>query len=68
MKKIRVILVDDHALVRLGLMTLINDQPDMTIVGEAGTGAEAVRLVERLKPEVALMDIRLPGEGGLEVP
>lgn len=66
MKKIRVILVDDHALVRLGLMTLINDQPDMTIVGEAGTGAEAVRLVERLKPEVALMDIRLPGEGGLE--
>lgn len=66
MKKIRVILVDDHALVRLGLMTLINDQPDMTIVGEAGTGAEAVRLVERLNPEVALMDIRLPGEGGLE--
>lgn len=66
MKKIRVILVDDHALVRLGLMTLINDQPDMTIVGEAGAGAEAVRLVERLNPEVALMDIRLPGEGGLE--
>jgi DNA-binding NarL/FixJ family response regulator len=66
MAKIRVLLVDDHEIVRLGLMTLIDDQPDMEIVAEAGTAAEAVRLVERLDPHVVLMDIRLPGEGGIE--
>ena len=47
-------------------MTLINDQPDMQVVGEAGTAAEAVRAVERLKPQVVLMDVRLPGEGGID--
>lgn len=66
MNKTRILLVDDHAIVRLGLMTLINDQPDMEVVGEAGTAAEAVRAAERLQPEVTLMDIRLPGEGGIE--
>ncbi len=66
MTKIRVGLVDDHALVRLGLKTLIDDQPDMQVVGEAGTAAEAVKMAESLRPQVVLMDIRLPGEGGLE--
>jgi two-component system, NarL family, response regulator DevR len=66
MGKIRILLVDDHAIVRLGLMTLINDQPEMEVVGEAGTAAEALRAVERLRPEVVLMDIRMPGEGGIE--
>ncbi len=66
MKKITVLLVDDHEIVRLGLMTLINDQPDMQVTGEAGTAAEAVRQVERLRPDVVLMDIRLPGESGIE--
>jgi DNA-binding NarL/FixJ family response regulator len=66
MSKIPVALVDDHALVRLGLKTLINDQADMEIVGEAGSAAEAVQLVEQVHPQVVLMDIRLPGEGGLE--
>jgi|CXWL01.1.fsa_nt_gi DNA-binding NarL/FixJ family response regulator len=66
MSKIRVLLVDDHAIVRLGLMTLINDQPELEVVGEAGTAAEAVRAVERLRPDVVLMDIRMPGEGGIE--
>jgi two-component system, NarL family, response regulator DevR len=66
MPKIRVVLVDDHEIVRLGLMTLINDQPDMAVVGEAGTAADAVRVVERLRPDVVLMDIRIPGEGGIE--
>jgi DNA-binding NarL/FixJ family response regulator len=64
--KIRILLVDDHEIVRLGLMTLINDQPDMEVVGEAGSAPEALRAVERLKPQVVLMDIRLPGEGGIE--
>jgi DNA-binding NarL/FixJ family response regulator len=66
MNKTRVLLVDDHEVVRLGLMTLINDQPSMQVVGEAGTTAEAVRAVERLHPDVVLMDIRMPGEGGIE--
>lgn len=66
MSKIRVLLVDDHQIVRLGLMTLINDQPNMAVVGEAGTAAEAVRAAARLRPNVVLMDIRIPGEGGIE--
>ncbi len=66
MTKIPVVLVDDHALVRLGLKTLIDDQEDMQVVGEAGTAQEAVQAVESLRPKVVLMDIRLPGEGGLE--
>ena len=66
MSRIRILLVDDHAIVRLGLKTLIGDQPNMEVVGEAGTAAEAVRAAERLHPDVVLMDIRMPGEGGLE--
>ena len=66
MSKIHILLVDDHAIVRLGLKTLIGDQPNMEVVGEAGTAAEAVRAAERLQPAVVLMDIRMPGEGGLE--
>jgi two-component system response regulator DevR len=66
MSRTRVLLVDDHEVVRLGLMTLIDDQADMEVVGEAGTASEALLAVERLRPDVVLMDIRLPGEGGLE--
>lgn len=65
-RKTRVMLVDDHEIVRLGLMTLINDRADMQVVGEAGDAAGAVREAERLKPDVILMDIRMPGEGGIE--
>jgi DNA-binding NarL/FixJ family response regulator len=66
MTKTRILLVDDHAIVRLGLMTLLNDQPDMEVVAEASTAAEAVRAVEISQPDVVLMDVRLPGEGGIE--
>jgi two-component system response regulator DevR len=66
MKKTRILLVDDHAIVRLGLMTLLNDQPEMEVVAEASTSAEAVVAVEKFSPDVVLMDIRLPGEGGIE--
>lgn len=66
MSKIHVALVDDHALVRLGLKTLINDQPDMDVIGESGSASEAIQMVANLHPKVVLMDIRLPGEGGLE--
>jgi two-component system response regulator DevR len=66
MSKIRILLVDDHDIVRLGLMTLLNDQVDMEVIGEASTTTEAVSATERLMPDVVLMDIRLPGEGGIE--
>jgi DNA-binding NarL/FixJ family response regulator len=66
MEKTHILLVDVHAIVRLGLMTLLNDQPDMQVVAEASTAAEAVQAVESVHPDVVLMDIRLPGEGGIE--
>ncbi|MFZ2095762.1 MAG: response regulator transcription factor [Anaerolineales bacterium] len=66
MTKIPVLLVDDHALVRLGLRTLIDDEPDIQVVGEAANAQEALQAVEHLHPQVVLMDIRLPGEGGLD--
>jgi two-component system, NarL family, response regulator DevR len=66
MTKTRLLLVDDHDIVRLGLMTLLNDQPDMEVIGEASTAGEAIKAAEKLMPDVILMDIRLPGEGGIE--
>lgn len=66
MTRTRILLVDDHDIVRLGLMTLLNDQPDMEVIGEASTALEAVKAAEKLNPNVVLMDIRLPGEGGIE--
>jgi two-component system response regulator DevR len=64
--KIRVGLVDDHALLRLGLKTLIDDQDDIEVVGEADSTTAALQMVDRTHPQVVLMDIRLPGESGLE--
>ncbi len=66
MSKIRVGLVDDHALLRLGLKTLIDDEPDMEVVGQADSTASALQMVETTGPQVVLMDIRLPGDSGLE--
>ncbi|MGH4031527.1 response regulator [Actinomycetota bacterium Odt1-20B] len=63
---VRVLLVDDQPLVRNGLRVLINDHPDLTVVGEAGTGGEAVALVRDTAPDVVVMDIRMPGMDGIE--
>lgn len=63
--KISVLLVDDHALVRRGFRRILEDEADITVVGEAGDGAEAVRLAKQLKPTVVLMDCALPGTSGL---
>ncbi|GIH20577.1 response regulator [Rugosimonospora africana] len=63
---IRVVLADDQPLVRAGLRVLINDTPDIEVVGEAGTGAEAIRMAETLRPDVVVMDIRMPGMDGIE--
>ena len=56
-KTINVMLVDDHAVVRSGLRMLLEGEPDMEIVGEAGTGQEALRAVESLRPDVILVDL-----------
>jgi DNA-binding NarL/FixJ family response regulator len=63
--KISVLLVDDHALVRRGFRRILEDEADIVVVGEAGDGAEAIRLAKQLKPTVVLMDCALPGTSGL---
>ncbi len=62
---IRVVIADDQQLIRGGFRSLLDSEPDIEVVGEAGTGAEAVSLVSQLKPDVVLMDIRMPGGDGL---
>ena len=63
---IKIMLVDDHELVRTGVRRLLEDNPDLKIVGEACSGEEAISLVKDLKPDVILMDLNMPGIGGLE--
>ncbi|MER6313742.1 response regulator transcription factor [Streptomyces sp. NPDC001581] len=65
-RAVRVLLVDDQPLVRSGLRVLIADTADLEVVGEAGTGSEAVRLAAELRPDVVVMDIRMPGMDGIE--
>jgi DNA-binding NarL/FixJ family response regulator len=65
-KKITVLLVDDHALVRRGFRRMLEDEPDMNVVGEAGDGEEAVKLAKQLQPQVVVMDSALPGMNGLQ--
>ena len=63
---IRVLVADDQTLFRKGLVRLLNAQPHLAVVGEAADGAEAVRLAAEVKPDVVLMDIRMPGLDGLD--
>ncbi|HEU5103329.1 MAG TPA: response regulator transcription factor [Roseiflexaceae bacterium] len=65
MNVLRLVLVDDHQVVRLGLRALLEREPDITVVGEAGTAAEAIETVGRLQPDLVLMDIRLPDQSGI---
>ncbi|MDP1779489.1 MAG: response regulator transcription factor [Anaerolineales bacterium] len=66
MKKQRIILVDDHEVVRLGLKSLLDRHPQFDVVGEAGSAREALEQTASLKPDVVVMDIRLPGTSGIE--
>ena len=66
MTVVRVVLVDDHALMRQGISTILSAQPDLEVVGEAGSGEEALEVVLRTRPDVVCMDVEMPGIGGLE--
>ncbi len=66
MAKQRIVIVDDHEVVRLGLKSLLDRHPHFEVVGEAGSAREALEQVADLKPDVVLMDIRLPGTSGIE--
>jgi len=64
---VHVLLADDHPIIRQGLMRLLEAEPDMSVVGEAGDGLQAVQLAETLKPDVLVLDMMMPGLNGLEV-
>lgn len=66
MPKIRILITDDHALIRRGIASLLNDQADMEVVAEAGGGDEALQMMQEAAPDVVLMDISMPGMDGLE--
>lgn len=66
MNTIRILLVDDHAVLRAGLRALLNAEPDFEVVGEAGDGREAIEQAERLRPDIVVMDLAMPVMGGLE--
>jgi two-component system, NarL family, response regulator DevR len=65
-KPIRLLLVDDHEVVRIGLRTVLHNNQGITVIGEAGSKAAAVQAVKRLKPDIVLMDVRLPDGSGVE--
>jgi DNA-binding NarL/FixJ family response regulator len=63
---IRILAADDHALLRNGIAGLVNDEPDMKMVAEAGTGAEAIKQFKQYHPDITLMDLQMPEMGGIE--
>ncbi len=64
MSQIRVLLADDHPIIRSGIRLLLEQAPDITVVGETDRGSDVVGLVERLKPDVLLLDMEMPGKSG----
>ncbi len=63
---IRIVIVDDHSIVREGLRTLLGDEPMIDIIGEAGNADDAIDIIEKTRPDVVLMDVALPGRSGIE--
>src|SRR5450759_3380330 len=64
---LRILIVDDHGVLRAGLRALLNSETDFQVVGEAGTSDEGLRAALELRPDIVLMDLSIPGMGGLEV-
>jgi len=65
-KRVRILIVDDHSLMRVGLVTLLNLEPDMAVVAQASTGQQAIDLYRKHRPDIVLMDLRMPGMSGDE--
>ena len=65
-KKIRILIADDHYIVRMGLVALVNTDPDMEVVAEAADGSQAIELFEKHKPDLVLMDSRMTVKNGIE--
>ena len=66
MKKVRLVVVDDHALFRAGLVSLLAQMPEFEVVGEAGNGHQALEVIQRTRPDIALIDVNMPEMGGVE--
>ena len=64
--KIKVFIVDDHSLVRHGIARMMADEPDLTVIGQAQSGEDALILLQQIQPDVVLMDVKMPGIGGIE--
>ena len=65
-EKIKLLIADDHAILRQGLRRILEAEPDMSVIGEAATGIDAVKRTKQLKPDVVIMDIRMEGMDGIE--
>ena len=65
-EKIRILIADDHYIVRMGLVALVSTEMDMEVVAEAADGNEALALFARHKPDLLLLDLRMPGKGGIQ--
>jgi two-component system response regulator NreC len=65
-EKIRLLLADDHTILRAGLRRILETEPDMEVIGEAATGSDAVKKTRQLKPDVVIMDVNIPGQEGIE--
>jgi len=65
-KKVRLVVVDDHALFRAGLVSLLAQMPEFEVVGEAGNGHQALDVIQRTRPDIALIDVNMPEMGGVE--
>src|SRR5512134_2116057 len=62
----RILIADDHGVLRAGLTSLLNAEPDLQVVGDASTGEDALRLAIELRPDLVLMDVSMPDQGGIE--